>query len=89
MNMNSYPMGMRRTGSMGRLVILGFISAILGFLFIPEIFGSIAIILGAYIWKKEPESSSGLIVLIVGLLLMLVSIEIDGPTFYIGYFLPS
>ena len=89
MNMSSNPMDTRRTGSMGRLVILGIISAVLGFLFFPEIFGSVAIIIGAYIWKKEPESSSGLIVLIVGLLLMLVSIEIDGPTFYIGYFLPS
>jgi membrane-bound ClpP family serine protease len=89
MSMSPYPMDTRRTGSMGRLVIIGIISAILGFLFIPEIFGSIAIIIGAYIWKKEPESSTGLIVLLVGLILMLASIEIIGPTFYIGYLLPS
>jgi membrane-bound ClpP family serine protease len=82
-------MGMPGTGSSRGLVVLGIICAVLAFFLIPEIFGSIAILIGAQIWRKNPDSSTGLIVLILGLVLMLLAIEIVGPTFYIGYYLPT
>jgi ketosteroid isomerase-like protein len=35
------------------LAILGFISAFLSLLIVPEIFGSVTIVLGAYTWRRE------------------------------------
>jgi hypothetical protein len=59
-------------GSSRRYVILGFLSGIIGMLFFPEIFSSAAIILGAYAWKQEPDRSTGLVILIFGIVSMLV-----------------
>lgn len=79
MSMDSMDMGMRGTRSMRGLATFGIICAILTIIIgIPEI-GAISVILGAYAWKNEPESSLGLIALILGLLLMIASFEIYGP----------
>jgi len=42
---------------------------------LPEIFGTAAIILGAYTWKKR-QGNLGLIILILGIIFMIVGIEV-------------
>jgi ketosteroid isomerase-like protein len=54
--------------------IVGFISAVIGLLILPEIFGSVAIVLGAYTWRRE-RGNLGIILVIVGILCMSVGIE--------------
>lgn len=66
-------------GKNGKFAILGFISAVLSLLIIPEIFGSAAIVLGAYAWRTE-RGYRGLIVLILGIICMLVGL------FFTAYF---
>jgi ketosteroid isomerase-like protein len=56
-----------------RYTIVGFISAFLSLLIVPEILGPVAIILGAYIWRKK-QGNLGLIVLILGIICMIVGI---------------
>ena len=56
-----------------RLVALGFISAFLALLVLPEAFGSVAVVLGAYIWRKE-RGSRGLIIILLALAFMVVGI---------------
>jgi len=53
--------------------ILGFISAVLSLLIVPELFGSAAIVLGAYTWRKK-QGNSGFTVLILGIICMLVGL---------------
>lgn len=67
--------------------ILGFISAVLSLLIVPELFGSAAIVLGAYTWRKK-QGNLGLIVLILGIICMIVGIEVTAP-FWLGGLLPS
>jgi hypothetical protein len=69
-------------GTIRTYAILGFISAFLGLLVVPEIFGSVAIILGAYTWRRERDGSQnmGLIVLVLGIICMMVGI------YYTSYF---
>jgi uncharacterized membrane protein HdeD (DUF308 family) len=43
-------------------------------MFLSEIFGSAAIILGAYQVKREPEASFGIIVVILGIICLLAGI---------------
>lgn len=74
MNMNANSMGSPRTGSGRRLGNFGILSAVASLLLLSEIFGSVAIILGAYAWKDEPESRTGIIVVILGIVCMLVGI---------------
>ena len=57
-----------------RYVILGFITAVLSLFILPEIFGSAAILLGAYTWKKR-QGNLGLTVLIFAIVFMIVGIE--------------
>jgi uncharacterized membrane protein YeaQ/YmgE (transglycosylase-associated protein family) len=66
----SYPSA--RTGTV-MYVILGIVSAFLSLLIVPEIFGSVAIILGAYTWKRE-QGRRGLFIIILGIVCMLVGI---------------
>jgi hypothetical protein len=58
---------------MGIYAILGIVSAFLSLLIVPEIFGSVAIILGAYAWKRE-QGRRGLFIIIFGIVCMLVGI---------------
>ena len=53
--------------------ILGATSAVVSLFFIPEIFGSAAILLGACLWRMEP-GSRGLNIMILGIVCMLVGI---------------
>jgi hypothetical protein len=53
---------------------LGILCGFLSLTFLSEIFGSLSIILGAMQIKKEPESSFGIIVVIVGVLTLLIGI---------------
>jgi hypothetical protein len=60
---------------MTRYAIIGFISAVVGLFILPEIFGSAAILLGAYTWKKR-QGNLGLAVLIFAVIFMIVGIEV-------------
>ena len=64
------------------LINLGFLSAIISLIIIPEIFGSAAIILGAYAWRSGGPNSNnvGLAIIIAGIVCMLVGI------YYTSYF---
>jgi hypothetical protein len=66
----SYPS--TRSGT-GTFATLGIISAILALFIVPEIFGSAAIILGAYTWKQE-QGNRGIAIVILGIVCMLVGI---------------
>ena len=59
-----------------KFAIIGFISAIISLFILPEIFGPVAIILGAYTWRMEQGDSGnrGLIILILGIICMIVGI---------------
>ena len=61
---------------------IGTLCAIISLLVIPEIFGSAAIILGAYAWRMERDEkrSRGLILIIFGIVAMLVGL------YYTSYF---
>jgi hypothetical protein len=53
----------------------GFICAVASLFIVPEIFGSIAIILGAYAWKLEPgDTKHGRDILILGIVCMFVGL---------------
>jgi hypothetical protein len=65
---------------------LGVVSAILSLFFVPEVFGSVAIILGAYLWRKE-QANHGIIIVILGIACMIVGIEFTAP-FWLGGLLP-
>jgi ribosomal protein L40E len=67
--------------------ILGVISAIISLLVLPEVFGSAAIILGAYTWRKE-QGNRGIGIVILGIICMIVGIEVTAP-FWLGGLLPS
>jgi hypothetical protein len=66
---------------------LGAVSAILSLFVVPEVFGSAAIILGAYVWRKE-QGNHGIIIVILGIACMVVGIELTAP-FWLGGLLPS
>jgi len=53
--------------------ILGVASAILSLFAVPEIFGSAAIILGAYVWRKE-QGNRGIGIVVFGIICMLVGL---------------
>lgn len=57
------------------LIYLGLICSFISLFIIPEIFGSAAILLGAYAWRREgPNSRVGLFVIIMGILFMFVGL---------------
>lgn len=78
----------RRPRGFGRsYTTLGFISSVVGLLIMPEIFCSIAIILGAYEWKMEPgPSKQGLVIVVIGIINMLIGIYFSASP-YLGDFL--
>ncbi len=55
---------------------VGILCAIIGVFVLPEIFGSGAIILGAYSWRLEANArgNRGLAVIVIGIVAMLVGI---------------
>jgi len=66
----------------------GVLSAVLSLFFLSEIFGSVAIILGAHTWKKE-EGNRGLTLLILGIICMLVGIYFTAYPLLIDLLLPA
>jgi ketosteroid isomerase-like protein len=66
----SYPPARNMTR---KFTILAFISAVLSLFIAPEVFGPVAIIFGAYAWRKE-QGNSGFTVLILGITCMLVGL---------------
>lgn len=60
-------------GNAGIFATLGIVSAVLSLIVVPEIFGTAAIILGAYTWRKE-QGNRGLYILILGIICMIVGI---------------
>jgi hypothetical protein len=56
--------------------VIGLICAFVSFFIIPEIFGSVAIVFGAYTWRLESaeNKSRGLLLVIFGIVAMLVGI---------------
>ena len=61
---------------------IGILCAIISAIVLPEIFGSAAIILGAYAWRMERDENRnrGLLLIILGIVAMLVGI------YYTSYF---
>ena len=55
---------------------LGVISAFVSLFVIPELFGSVAIVLGAYTWRLESgeNKNRGLVLIIFGIVTMLIGI---------------
>lgn len=66
----------------------GIISAVVSLFFLSEIFGSVAIILGAHTWKKE-EGNRGLTLIILGIICMLVGIYFTAYPLLIDLLLPA
>lgn len=66
---------------------LGYISALLSLVIVPELFGTAAIILGAYTWKKE-QGNRGITIVILGIIFMLVGLYFTAY-FTLGDLLPS
>jgi len=77
---SSYSMPPKR--SAGLYFSIGLLCAIVTLFVLPEVFGSAAIILGAYAWRMERDEnrSRGLFLVIVGIVAMLVGI------YYTSYF---
>ena len=59
--------------NMGRFATLGVVSAILSLFVIPEVLGSAAIILGAYVWRKE-QGNRGIGIVVFGIVSLLVGL---------------
>jgi hypothetical protein len=57
----------------GTHVGLAIICAVVGLFVFPEIFDSVAIVLGAYAWKRQ-QGNSGLYVVILGIACMLIGL---------------
>jgi len=52
---------------------IGYLCAFLALLVLPEVFGSMSVILGAYVWRKE-RGNRGLLIISLGLVCLLVGI---------------
>jgi membrane protein DedA with SNARE-associated domain len=76
-------------GSSRMHLIVGFVTGIVGMLLLPEIFSSVAILLGAYAWKQDPERSTGLVILLFGIVSMLVGIYVTAYPRIYDFFSPS
>lgn len=79
-NQPSY--SIRQKSSAALYFNVGILCAIISLLALPEIFGSAAIILGAYAWRMERDENRnrGLLLIIFGIVAMLVGI------YYTSYF---
>ncbi|WXG44232.1 MAG: hypothetical protein WED04_09385 [Promethearchaeati archaeon SRVP18_Atabeyarchaeia-1] len=86
MNMNSKNMDMTEARSPRTYGVLGILSAILSILLLPEVFGSAAIILGAYQMRKDPDISFGMTVVVLGIICMLAGIYYTAYPLLIMFF---
>ncbi len=79
-NLSSYPLPQKRNSTL--YFYIGIFCAFISLLVVPEIFGSAAIILGAYVWRMERDENRnrGLVLIILGIVAMLVGI------YYTSYF---
>jgi hypothetical protein len=79
-NQPSYSIWQKRSAAL--YFNVGISCAIISLFVIPEIFGSAAIVLGAYAWRMERDEkrNRGLLVIILGIVAMLVGI------YYTSYF---
>ena len=79
-NPSSYSMPQMRSASL--YYNIGILCVIVSLIVLPEIFGSAAIILGAYVWRMERDENRnrGLLLIILGIVAMLVGI------YYTSYF---
>jgi membrane-bound ClpP family serine protease len=79
-NPSSYSLPQKRSATL--YFNIGIFSAIVSLFVVPEIFGSAAIILGAYAWRNEcaENRNRGLLLIIFGIVAMLVGI------YYTSYF---
>ncbi len=69
----SYPIRGVSGASVRTYAILGSVSAVLSLFVLPEVFGTVAIVLGAYVWRRE-AGNRGLTMLILGIVFMLTGI---------------
>jgi hypothetical protein len=67
---SSYQMTSRATGTHIGIAI---VCAVVGLFIFPEIFDSVAMILGAYAWKRQ-QGNIGLYVVILGIACMLIGV---------------
>jgi membrane-bound ClpP family serine protease len=79
-NPSSYSLPQKRSAAF--YFYIGLLCAFISLLVVPEIFGSAAIILGAYTWRMERDGNRnrGLVLIIIGIVAMLVGI------YYTAYF---
>jgi membrane-bound ClpP family serine protease len=79
-NTSSY--SLPRKQNLGLYFNIGIFCAFISLVVVPEIFGSAAIILGAYVWRMERDENRnrGLVLIIFGIIAMLVGI------YYTSYF---
>jgi len=69
------------TGGAARYASFGMLSAVIALFILPEIFGSAAIVLGAYSWKTDTTTSRrGLFVIVLGIICTLLGI------YFLSYF---
>jgi hypothetical protein len=73
--------------NVGMYFNFGVISAIISLFILPEIFGTIGVILGAYTWRKEQGNRGGYLV-VAGVICMLVGLYLTAY-FILGDLLPS
>ena len=73
-NPQMYPAMEKRSVSM--YYNIGFICALIGLFLFPEVFGSAAIILGAYVWRMERDEkrNRGVMLEVAGIVAMLIGI---------------
>ena len=74
MTMDSKGIDMTRPRPRRTYGTIGILCALLSTVFLAEAFGSAAIILGAYQWKMDEDSSFGLIVIVIGIIAMLIGV---------------
>ena len=79
---SSYQMTPRAAGMHVGMAV---VCAVVGLFIFPEIFDSVAIILGAYAWKRQ-QGNRGLYVVILGIACMLIGVYFT--SFMIGNLFP-
>ncbi len=65
-----------KTRNVTSLMIASVISAVFSLIVLPELFVSIAFVLGAYVWRieKDEKRNRGLMLIILGIICMIIGI---------------